>query len=301
MKQLPFSASGTFFKGNIHCHSTSSDGNLTPEEICDLYRREGYDFISLTDHFLEMFNYPITDTTAFRTDNFTTLIGAELHGDTLKNGSPWHVVAVGLPKDFAPIPLDTPVKDILARANKAGAFTVLAHPAWYGLSEADVTDTGYFDAIEIFNGGCADDNDSAENAHFVDILLGQGMDFTLIAVDDAHVPMDKMDFNQGWIMVKAQHNDSGEILQALKNGSFYSSTGPLIHDVRIEDDEVVVACSPAERVFVSGLRPDATCFTNTGGVRETRLQLKNIRSDWARVTVRDRSGKRAWTNPFKIK
>jgi len=301
MKKLPFSAPGSFFKGNLHCHSTRSDGHLTPEKICDLYRREGYDFISLTEHFLEQYNYPITDTTAFRTDNFTTLSGAELHGDSLHNGNPWHIVAVGLPQDFAPIPLDTPVKEILARANKAGAFTVLAHPGWYGLSEDDVANAGYFDAIEIFNGGCADDNDSAENAYFIDVLLGKGMDFSLLAVDDAHIPGDKIDYNLGWVMVKAENNNSREILEALKNGSFYSSTGPLIHDVRIEGDEIIVVCSPAERVFLTGVRPEASVTADLGGVREARLRIKNITSDWARVTVRDRMGKKAWTNPFKIR
>ena len=30
-----------FFKGNLHCHTTVSDGVLTPEEVVSLYRDMG--------------------------------------------------------------------------------------------------------------------------------------------------------------------------------------------------------------------------------------------------------------------
>ena len=39
-----------FFKGNLHCHTTESDGKLSPDEVVALYRDLGYDFLALTDH-----------------------------------------------------------------------------------------------------------------------------------------------------------------------------------------------------------------------------------------------------------
>ena len=57
-----FQAKGTFWRGNIHTHSDRSDGVLTPEEVCRRYQAEGYDFLALTDHFVGLFNYPITKT-----------------------------------------------------------------------------------------------------------------------------------------------------------------------------------------------------------------------------------------------
>mgnify|MGYP000789433803 FL=1 len=39
-----------WYKGNLHTHSTNSDGRLSPEEVIKLYREEGYDFLALTDH-----------------------------------------------------------------------------------------------------------------------------------------------------------------------------------------------------------------------------------------------------------
>lgn len=44
-------------KGALHCHTTKSDGKLTPDEVLRTHRDQGYDFIALTDHdFLMMPN-----------------------------------------------------------------------------------------------------------------------------------------------------------------------------------------------------------------------------------------------------
>ena len=41
---------GIWLKGNLHGHSTVSDGKLSPQKIFEGYHRRGYDFYSLTDH-----------------------------------------------------------------------------------------------------------------------------------------------------------------------------------------------------------------------------------------------------------
>ncbi|MEN8866283.1 MAG: hypothetical protein ABF380_10005 [Akkermansiaceae bacterium] len=41
---------GRWFKGNTHTHSLWSDGNDFPEMIVDWYKKEGYDFLALSDH-----------------------------------------------------------------------------------------------------------------------------------------------------------------------------------------------------------------------------------------------------------
>jgi len=79
MKNNPFLHSGQFFKGNLHTHSNVSDGTLSPEEVCRRYQENGYDFICLSDHFLPVYDFPVSDTRAFRTSNFTTILGAEVH------------------------------------------------------------------------------------------------------------------------------------------------------------------------------------------------------------------------------
>ena len=124
----PFSSPGRFWRGNLHTHSTRSDGHLTPDQVCSFYRDAGYDFLALTDHFLERYEFPITDTRAYRTPEFTTIFGAELHAGQAEFGQLWHILAVGLPADFAPsFPAETG-PGIAARALEAGAFVAAAHP-----------------------------------------------------------------------------------------------------------------------------------------------------------------------------
>ena len=45
-----FTETGNWYKGNIHCHTTNSDGCLTPEEVVKLYKENGYSFLAISDH-----------------------------------------------------------------------------------------------------------------------------------------------------------------------------------------------------------------------------------------------------------
>src|SRR5215217_108664 len=50
-EKAPLLAKGpTYYKGNLHTHSLWSDGDDFPEMIADWYKRNGYHFVSLTDH-----------------------------------------------------------------------------------------------------------------------------------------------------------------------------------------------------------------------------------------------------------
>ena len=43
MKKM-FSETGRWFMGNLHSHTTNSDGKLKPEEAVALYKKYGYHF-----------------------------------------------------------------------------------------------------------------------------------------------------------------------------------------------------------------------------------------------------------------
>ena len=98
----PFERPGRFWRGNLHTHSNRSDGTLEPAEVCKRYKAEGYDFLALTDHFVGLYGFPLTDASACRDAQFTTILGAELHAGAMENGEIWHILAVGLPADFTP-------------------------------------------------------------------------------------------------------------------------------------------------------------------------------------------------------
>ncbi len=299
-----FTAAGKFYRGNLHTHSTNSDGILSPQEVCNRYQAEGYDFVALTDHFVGLFDYPISDTTAFRNEQFTTILGAELHTGTMENGHLWHIVAVGLPTDFTPpnAPNFRPIKgsesaaDIAQRARDVGAFVAIAHPHWSGLSQSDARTLTAAHAVEIYNHGCVVDNDRGEGFLTLEHLLNEGRKLNMIATDDAH--FNTPDHFGGWVMVKGTENSPDVLLDALKAGEFYASTGPELHDIRIGNDSVEVSCSPAVTIIVQGDCPSTATLHGTSMTVE-KISLERLgNSPWLRITVIDGAGKRAWSNPI---
>lgn len=300
----PWDLPGRFWRGNLHTHSTLSDGVLDPEEVCRRYRAEGYDFIALTDHFVGVFGYPIADTVPFRGNGFTTILGAELHSGPMVNGELWHILAVGLPADFKPgnAPHFRPVEgmetgpEIAARAVAAGAFVAIAHPQWSGLTMEDARTITAAHAVEVYNHGCAMGCDRPDGFHTLDLLLTEGRRLNLIATDDAH--FHEPDHFGGWVMVKADENTPEALLAALKDGAFYSSQGPDIKGIEVDGLRVTVRSSAVSSVIVQG---QGTAAVGVHGHSMTETTVKADRlanSPWLRVSIIDRAGKRAWSNPI---
>ncbi|MFN4129558.1 MAG: CehA/McbA family metallohydrolase [Paracoccaceae bacterium] len=303
-RPLAFTAPGRFWRGNLHTHSTRSDGVLPPDEVCRRYRAEGYDFLALTDHFVGTYDYPIADTVPFRTDAFSTILGAELHSGTMANGELWHILAVGLPPDFAPShsPDFHPVEGqetaqaIAARAVAAGAFVAIAHPQWSGLTLADARGVTAAHAVEIYNHGCAMGCDRPDGFAIADLLLTEGRRLTLIATDDAHFY--EPDHFGGWVMVKSPENTPDALLTALKAGAFYSSQGPELRDIRLHDNRIEVDSSAVSAMIVQG-QGTAARAVHGHSMTTAELDLRRFGdSPWLRVTLMDAAGRRAWSNPI---
>ena len=298
-----FSLPGTFWRGNLHTHSTRSDGILEPAEVCRRYKAEGYDFIALTDHFIGRYDYPLTDTRAYRDSDFTTILGAELHSGAMENGELWHILAVGLPMDFVrPNAPDFHVRpdqetgaELAARARAEGAFVAIAHPEWSGLTTADARTIKAAHAVEVYNHGCAMGCDRPHGFYTLDQLLSEGCKLSLCATDDAH--FSEPDHFGGWVMVKARENSPEALLEALKAGHHYSTTGPDLIGIQWEDGHVTVQSSAVKSVIVQG-QGSAAVAVHGVSMTSTRIPLDRFgASDWLRVTVIDSAGKRAWSNP----
>jgi len=299
----PFSVPGRFWRGNIHTHSNLSDGKLTPAEVMQAYKDAGYDFIQLSEHFIGHFDWPIADTRAFRSNNFTTLIGAELHAPQTAVGELWHIVAAGLPLDFPRNVNGETGAQLAARAREAGAFIGIAHPAWSQLNIDDGRSITSAHAVEIYNHGCAVENDRGDGWYLLDQLLTEGRRLSAFATDDAHFKTP--DHFSGWVHVKAESLEPGLLLEALKTGNYYSSMGPRIDEIAMEGKLLNVRCSPVDTITV--VCGTSRTVTRTGrAITEAELDLSKLdngwllakSSPWFRVAVIDHAGKRAWSNPI---
>jgi len=294
----PFISGGRFWRGNLHTHSTASDGHRSPTALVEFYRAAGYDFIAITDHFLERYGFPVTDASALDAVDFITLRAAELHAGRIDSGEPWHLLGIGLPGDFGRPSEDETGHELAARALAAGSFVAAAHPAWYGATETEIRSLGPIHAVEVWNATTADLNDRPDSWYVLDQLLGRGDRYSAIATDDAHFTGERNDSGQAWVWVEAEALTPARILTALKSGRFYSSTGPELRSIEIDSSRRMrIGCTPVARVFVTGRGPQVASVQGDH-VTEAVLDLAEFDSPYCRVTVRDRDGRRAWSNPI---
>ena len=293
-----FEAAGAFRRGNIHTHSDRSDGALPPAKVCRRYREAGYDFLCLSDHFMARFDWPITDTTDERTDGFTTILGAEIHAPANSHGEIWHVLACGLPPDFAPPSEGERMEALAARAKAAGAFVGVAHPQWSSLTIEDGRAiSAHAHAVEIWNTGCALETARPDGTALLDQLLSEGHHhLTGYATDDAHFRIE--DGFGGWMMVRAGANEPDALLEAMKRGHYYSSQGPTIEAVEVAGGTIRVRCSFVRCISVVGRGSRARDRFNPAGIAAAELPAEPFAGDWCRVVVTDMLGRHAWTNPI---
>ena len=72
MKKILLGNSKKYYKANLHCHSTISDGAKTPEELKEMYMNQGYSIIAYTDHDIMLPHFELAD------ENFLPLTGFEI-------------------------------------------------------------------------------------------------------------------------------------------------------------------------------------------------------------------------------
>ena len=83
------------FRADLHCHSTCSDGSLTPTEIVQLAKKKGLSGISITDH--DSIEAYATAIPACAELGIELLTGVEL--STVLNGVSIHILAYGFQPD----------------------------------------------------------------------------------------------------------------------------------------------------------------------------------------------------------
>ena len=292
-----FQRPGRFFRGNLHTHSDRSDGMLTPEAVVAHYRDAGYDFLALTDHFLPRYDFPIVDTRPFRTNRFTTILGAEVHAPANSQDEAWHILCVGLPEDFPPTGERETGAALAQRAADAGAFVAIAHPQWSSLSIEDGRALPMAHAVEVYNHTCALESGRGDGAALLDQLMNEGRDILAVATDDAHFRY--ADACGAWVMVKAEENEPSALLGALKSGDFYSSQGPLIHSAEIAGGALHVECSPAVSIAAVG-RGSRSVHIHGRQLTRGEIALEHFAGDWFRFVVSDAAGRWAWSNPVRL-
>jgi predicted metal-dependent phosphoesterase TrpH len=88
----PFSVPGEWFRGNLHVHTTNSDGSMPPERLVAHYENAGWDFLALTDH------WHVSRVEPERFPDITVIPGIEVNtapGSTAA-GTNYHIVGLDM-------------------------------------------------------------------------------------------------------------------------------------------------------------------------------------------------------------
>ena len=300
MKLPPFGLGHSFYRGNLHGHSTHSDGVFSAQAVVQAYADLGYDFTCLSDHLWIDNNYAAKSVyvgRAHNRKNFITLTSAELHcyGKKYTQDGVWHIVANGLPTDFACPDAKESAADLITRAQVAGAFVSLAHPGWYTMTTEEALMVSAADAVEIYNHSCVLSSARGSGIAIADFLLNEGYKISFTATDDSHFHLP--DFAGGWVIVAAPKLSQDSVIAALKAGHHYSSTGVSFTDIFIEDGILTVHATPVHNIVLGG-EGHLASVCNGDNITVARFNLSEFDSKWFRITARNSSGQMAWSNPY---
>ena len=284
-----------WFKGNLHTHTTVSDGQKSPRDTVDLYRASGYDFMAITDHWH-------LSKTEFDGD-MLLISGCEYNfGETASpDDGIYHILTLGAARDPEVTRSMTP-QQALDAIKAAGGMTVLAHPAW-SLNRPDkVEQLTNIDAVEIFN-SVSDLPRSyrPDSGAFVDMLAAGGVILPLIAVDDTHFYLGEE--CRSYIMVNADDLTEKSIMTAIRDGNYYSTQGPSI-SLSVGADKITAVTSEAEKIiFISdSVWVGERNFIAPKGETITIAAYRIPPTDtFVRVEAIDKNGRTAWSNIVKVR
>lgn len=286
--RILLSANKKQYKANMHCHSTHSDGKLTPDVLKEIYKNNGYSVLAITDHcvpkshaeltddyFLMLTGYeayirpdakgtyngyapevhlnlfakdPHNETLICYNRGYTKYIPAEKHAELCRAGDERQ-------REFTV----EYINEFINTAIDNGYLVAYNHPFWSMDEEARILSYKNLLSLELYNTGSYIAN-NIENAEMLyDVMLRHGMHIGCHAGDDNHnsKPLDSpySDSFGFYTMILADTLDYSSIIEALEKKDFYASSGPRINEIRVTDDAergklVKVECSPTNKIFM---------------------------------------------------
>ncbi len=333
MKKYLLTENGNFYKANLHCHTTISDGKKSPEEIKKIYKDLGYSIVAYTDHDILIPHDDLTDNDFLALNSFEVEITCPHDAPT--GFKCCHMCFIALDKDNITQPMwnenylfgnapnykesvkydknEKPhirsydsecINGMIKKAKECGFFVTYNHPTWSRESYPEYISYEGMHAFEMFNGSCLSAGFDDYNPRVYDDMLRAGKKLFCIGADDNHnnhPETRKWDSGVAFTVIKADKLEYNTITKSLLDGNFYCSEGPEIKELWLEDGRIHVKCSNADRIVCSyqALRDDIVYPENAETLTYASFPVSK---DWGfvRLTVIDKNGKHACTNAYYI-
>jgi hypothetical protein len=305
-----FSQTLNWYKGNTHTHTLNSDGDSTAVDVAKWYRENGYNFVFITDH-EHVTNVASLNDLHGKAGTFIVIGGQEVTDSYDKK--PYHINALGISKVVMPNRLPGAVETLQRNIDdvvRAGGIAQVNHPNFgWALTADHLIKLQNYTLLEIHNGHPLVNNlggGGMPGAEAIwDSVLTSGKLVFGVADDDSHffkrigdptVPTP----GQGWIYVRATELTPAAILEALKKGDFYASTGVELSDYQANARQIVITIKE-ERSSKYRIQ-----FIGRGG-RVLSESISNpanytIKGDegYVRAKIYESNGKMAWTQPVMV-
>lgn len=289
----PFEQEGRWYKVALHVHTKTSDGDVDVATRLAQYRAAGYHVVAVTDH------WRTNDLTGLSDNGFLAINGMEAHPRTGTGAPLHHLLCLNLPHPFE-LDRNLPAQALVDKVIAAGGKVIYAHPYWSAHTLEEMTEVSRYVGVEVFNAVCQSRWNKGYSSVHWDQLLNKGRLLAAVATDDVHKTGQ---IDRGWTMIKAPSLNTARIMDAIGNGCYYASCGPVIEDCRIEAGAIRIATSPVKQVnfFFDGAAGGHIVQAEAGKTL-TKAQWSfrgdSRRYQWIRVEVVDQAGNYAWTNPL---
>ncbi|MBQ9080760.1 MAG: hypothetical protein IJY27_06785 [Clostridia bacterium] len=322
---------GRFYKVNMHCHSTISDGKQTPEEIKEYFKSRGYSAVCYTDHEVLIPHKELCDDEFIALHGFEIAVKKDEKGHTAFLMPVYHFNLIAKSQDQVMMPhyyRDNPscagnarqwinehgvwddndiidhteydidwINEHLDAISRGGFLITYNHPQWSLQNLNDYAGLRHIHAIELINGGCIRLNDNTA-LHYEQYLRAGGRAVP-VGGDDNHNTATSL---LAWTMIKAPELTYDALISAYERGECYASDGPEIHSLVLRDGKIVVKTSPAALITLMSEGRHTQWKRDPAGERlftEAEFSYDPEKfGKYFRIEVRDAKGYHAYSNAY---
>lgn len=311
MKYLLIPKDKKQYVANLHCHTTLSDGRRTPEEIRDAYKAQGYSIVAFSDHD----NY--FDHSDFCTEDFVAInsFEADISDNIVKSGQfrrCYHLNAFNINGDKEVNLPPTPdyrdmqaINEYIKQLKDMGFIVAYNHPYWSMQSLDDYRNLEGCDIVEIYNNSVFVEGGDNGQERVYDEMLRSGKRLFCTMADDNHNEFPfgdvRCDSFGGKTVFLCDSLSYASVISSMQNGMFYCTQGPEIYELTLENGNVHIECSSAQRIALStaGRRTKALHAANGEYVTEADFKLED-EDIYFRIEVMGPTGKKANTNAYFV-
>ena len=253
-----------WYRANMHCHTTCSDGTLTPEEVKEAYKNMGYSIVAYTDHEILLDHSDLND------EDFLAITSSEYsmneavpsfpklsegmydwqrkkvyhmnifssdphnvfqpaaHEDSIKWAENGKYVGTGKCDGYVRQYSKESINEVIRRCNEAGFLVQLNHPNWSLNEKEDYTGIEGLWSLEILNYATECISGAEYCPYIYDHMVRSGKNRNLFCNmgDDNHNRGGSFDHSFGGsTIIGAKELKYDQVMAALEKGEFYCASG----------------------------------------------------------------------------